>query len=271
MDEPTTPPRKRKRNPRQGKPPAFQFYPADWLSDLRVAAMTWEERGVYIHLLAYCWREGRIPTDPETLGRVLMMDPARVASLWVAIAPCFDADGRNPRLSRERRAQDEYHKSQSANGKRGSDERWRRHGDANGELLAKNSSASASASASAVGGGAGSGTRDGELPLTDTLSAVGGHAVRFDDFWSLWPWKEGRKKAEEAWKKLKPNRELFEIIRAGIESYRQSPRVTKPDAAIMLAATWLNQRRWEDEHSIATSTNWEKTFLAKGETDGEGN
>jgi hypothetical protein len=115
-----------------------------------------------------------------------------------------------------------------------------------------------------LGGGAGSSLRDGELPLTETLSAVGGHAVRFDEFWSLWPWKEGKAKAASAWAKIKPDRALFRLITAGIESYRQSPRVTKPDAAIMLAATWLNQRRWEDEYR-ASPVVWKERFLAKGD------
>ncbi len=37
------------------KPPAFQFYAKDWLSSKTVRAMSFEDRGVYIDLLAMAW------------------------------------------------------------------------------------------------------------------------------------------------------------------------------------------------------------------------
>jgi uncharacterized protein YdaU (DUF1376 family) len=51
--------------------PAFQFYAADYLADENVALMTLEEEGAYIRALAYCWREGSIPSDLEKLSRLL--------------------------------------------------------------------------------------------------------------------------------------------------------------------------------------------------------
>jgi hypothetical protein len=53
------------------KLPSFQFYPADWLADENVTAMTLVEEGAYIRALAYCWREGSIPTDTKTLQKLL--------------------------------------------------------------------------------------------------------------------------------------------------------------------------------------------------------
>lgn len=53
------------------KPPAFQFYPADWLSSQRVQMMTLEEEGAYIRLLCYCWSHGSIPSDPIKIARLL--------------------------------------------------------------------------------------------------------------------------------------------------------------------------------------------------------
>jgi uncharacterized protein YdaU (DUF1376 family) len=52
------------------KPPAFQFYPQDYLASTRVAEMTLEEEGVYIRLLCYCWSAGSIPKDPERCARL---------------------------------------------------------------------------------------------------------------------------------------------------------------------------------------------------------
>ena len=53
------------------KTPAFQFYPADWLSSQRVQMMTLEEEGAYIRLLCYCWNHGSIPSDPELIARLV--------------------------------------------------------------------------------------------------------------------------------------------------------------------------------------------------------
>jgi uncharacterized protein YdaU (DUF1376 family) len=53
------------------KSPAFQFYAAEYLADENVVVMTLEEEGAYIRALSYCWREGSIPADNETLARLL--------------------------------------------------------------------------------------------------------------------------------------------------------------------------------------------------------
>ena len=52
------------------KSPAFQFYAAEYLADEHVELMSLEEEGAYIRLLAYCWREGSIPADVESLSRL---------------------------------------------------------------------------------------------------------------------------------------------------------------------------------------------------------
>jgi uncharacterized protein YdaU (DUF1376 family) len=51
-----------------GKTPAFQFYAADYLADEHVQLMTLEQEGIYIRLLALCWREGSIPSDVNLLS-----------------------------------------------------------------------------------------------------------------------------------------------------------------------------------------------------------
>lgn len=53
------------------KAPAFQFYADTWLGSLRVQLMSLEEEGAYIRCLAYCWRHGSIPADPEMIARLI--------------------------------------------------------------------------------------------------------------------------------------------------------------------------------------------------------
>ena len=52
------------------KPPAFQFYPKDFLSDINVSVMSMEERGIYITLLSHCWLEGWLPNASTKLQRI---------------------------------------------------------------------------------------------------------------------------------------------------------------------------------------------------------
>ena len=40
-----------------GRPPAFQFYPNDWLSSPTILLMTPAQEGAYIRLLCYCWSD----------------------------------------------------------------------------------------------------------------------------------------------------------------------------------------------------------------------
>ena len=82
------------------RPPAFQFYAKDFLSDENVIAMSMENRGIYITMLAMCWIQDGISSDLE------------IVSSWMKssslIARCFyEKDGklRNHRLDEERRKQ----------------------------------------------------------------------------------------------------------------------------------------------------------------------
>lgn len=94
--------------------PAFQFYPGDFQGDENVAAMTFEEVGVYVHLMCYEWREGSLPADLGRLARMLKILPADLTRMWELIGPCFEEHPdlpdrlRHPRLEKERRKQAEY-------------------------------------------------------------------------------------------------------------------------------------------------------------------
>jgi len=101
------------------KSPAFQFYPADWLADGHVAAMSLAERGAYITLLCFYWRERTLPNDPIRLARLVGLSPAQFRKYWPAIAPCFSVDGdtlRQGRLDAERQKQDAFRAGQRQKG-----------------------------------------------------------------------------------------------------------------------------------------------------------
>jgi uncharacterized protein YdaU (DUF1376 family) len=105
--------------------PAFQFYPKDFLSDGKQAAMSLCEVGAYIRLLSTCWLEHSIPDDVTRVARIVGATPREMAKLWPAVRACFQAHPSEPgrlvhgRLDRERAVQAEFRAKQQENGKLG--------------------------------------------------------------------------------------------------------------------------------------------------------
>ena len=73
---------------------------------------------------------------------------------------------------------------------------------------------------------------------------------RFDLFWSSYPRKVGKGAAEKAWRTLKPTAETAEAMLDAIARQRQSRQWRESGGQyIPHPATWLRQRRWEDEQA----------------------
>ena len=70
----------------------------------------------------------------------------------------------------------------------------------------------------------------------------------FSIFWASYPKKVGKGAAEKSWKKIKPTKDLLEKMLNAIETAKQSIQWNKDNGQyIPNPATWLNQKRWEDE------------------------
>lgn len=70
----------------------------------------------------------------------------------------------------------------------------------------------------------------------------------FDQFYRLYPRRQKRPNAETAWKKLKPDAALREILIAALAKHCLRPDWIKDGGQyIPLPASWLNGRCWEDE------------------------
>ncbi len=111
------------------KAPAFQFYPSDFVSDMNVAVMTNQERGCYIMLICFCWKEGSIPNSIKSIAKILRETEQDMMLMWQAISPCFiqSEDGerlRHPRLDAEREKQAAHSAKQSEGGKAAMRKRW---------------------------------------------------------------------------------------------------------------------------------------------------
>ena len=109
------------------KAPGFQFYPGDWLSSSSVRRMTLAERGAYIDLLAYAWRDGGIPEDDAEIARLLQLS----LRSWLKLAPRVRARftiecGRtlqNARQEAERSKQAEWRAKSARGGRKAASQR----------------------------------------------------------------------------------------------------------------------------------------------------
>jgi len=110
-------------NPRNGKAPAYQWYPGDALSDEAMTTMSLEEEGAFRRLLDHHYREHSIPADPEELRRLCKwITPSRFRKLWARVGKCFVPKPGDPsrlvngRAEEQRQSLDEFTANAAAGG-----------------------------------------------------------------------------------------------------------------------------------------------------------
>ncbi len=80
---------------------------------------------------------------------------------------------------------------------------------------------------------------------------------RFRGFWRSYPRKQGKGAAEKAWEKIRPDGKMFEKILSAIDAAKRSMQWRRDNGQyIPNPATWLNQRRWEDELEPVSDGDW---------------
>ena len=92
----------------------------------------------------------------------------------------------------------------------------------------------------------------GEAPAPIRKRAAPKLNGAFVEFWDAYPRKVAKGSAEKAWIKVNPDDALKDEILSAVEAQRGSDDWKKDGGAfIPHPATWLNQRRWEDEQQEA--------------------
>ena len=69
----------------------------------------------------------------------------------------------------------------------------------------------------------------------------------FERFWSIYPIHKSRQSAVKAWDRLKPSGELMRTISKALKRQMATDEQWTRGIGIPYAATYLNQRRWEDD------------------------
>ena len=79
----------------------------------------------------------------------------------------------------------------------------------------------------------------------------------FEKFWTLYPKRTGKGAAEKAWSKIKAPSETLALITTALSWQVKSEQWTKDGGQyIPMPATYLNQRRWEDQPTKSKTPEW---------------
>ncbi len=85
-------------------------------------------------------------------------------------------------------------------------------------------------------------------PRRTTQAAPARLEAGFAQFWQRWPKKEGRERALRVWLKLAPDGDTMQAILDAIPRHQSAKDWPRENWRFCpLPATWLNERRWEDE------------------------
>lgn len=153
-------------------PPAFQFYPKDWI--VKTRAMSLAARGAYVDLLANAWLDRTmaggvpsLPNDEPSLRRIIGATEQEWSAIREELLAKFEAKENrliNPRLVVVADGLSKFLKNQRDKGRAGAKARWspedvRNHGRGNGRDMALQSPVSNLQSSSSL--------RDVDLTTTD--------------------------------------------------------------------------------------------------------
>jgi len=108
---------------KQIKPLAFQFYAKDWLTDIDVRALSYEEKGIYFELLCMSWIQP-LPDDISKLAKILNIAEQSLSDILHFFFIEKDGYFFNEKLEKNRKEKTEYYKKMSEAGKKGNDKRW---------------------------------------------------------------------------------------------------------------------------------------------------
>lgn len=88
---------------------------------------------------------------------------------------------------------------------------------------------------------------------------------RFAAFWAAYPKKVGKGAAEKSFAKYKPDDELTARMIQAVQAARRSDQWQKDGGQyIPNPATWLNQKRWEDEIQPAAAPHYQPSLEDRG-------
>lgn len=92
----------------------------------------------------------------------------------------------------------------------------------------------------------------------------------FEQIWKLYPHKEGKQKALQAYIKARKNGTDKDVIENGVKAYKAYVEAEKTEKRyIKHGSTWFNQQCWNDDYTISKPKNRFNDFEQREYTDAE--
>ena len=256
----------------------MRLYTGDYLRDTR--HLTPAKHGVYILLLMHCWdQKGPVPLDEqEAAGIANCRSADEIDSLRYVLNRYFVRmnDGwYNKRMAAEITAAEHYSHASSEGGKRSGEARRAlsairkasRESHIEGTLKDPSRVVEGASVSPASEERISLGTKEDKRVSTIDRPKTGRSSAReyppgFSEFWTAYPRKQAKDKAYAAWKAIRPDRAVLDVMKAAIARQRTSPDWTK-DAGQFIPhpATWLRGGRWKDEDAAASAPSVAAAFL----------
>tara|TARA_Y100000310_G_scaffold310108_1_gene354974 strand:+ start:273 stop:1067 length:795 start_codon:yes stop_codon:yes gene_type:complete len=221
--------------------PSWQMYPSDWLEDTGLRLCGLAAKGLWVEVLCHAFnaaergilRSRAKQTLSKTLAKLVSEDVSTTEAALkqlIEFRVC-ESDGETYIYSRRMVRDEKQRRSKAEAGSRGGKvsrppSRPRSKSEAKGGSTTPSSSPS-------------------PTPITLKDKDM---AIRFDTFWTYWPKKVNKESARKAWAKISPDERLLETMISSILAFQKTEGWTKDSGRyIPHPATWLNNRRWEDE------------------------
>jgi len=163
--------------------PAFQYYPADLISDPDVMFWDMETVGCYWQMITFLWLNGgEFEFNLENLRKLFRVKRRKKAQLlWEKIKIKFVLENNiviHKRVVKEMQKQEKSRLKRSNAGRKGMDSRWKKDNNVIGSLITKNNSSTSTSTSSST-----------SVNKTPKPPKGADDVVKesFERFWAIWP------------------------------------------------------------------------------------
>jgi hypothetical protein len=245
------------------KNPWVKFYPSDWRSDPRLRMCTVAARGLWIEMLCLMHEanpyghlliEGKAPNDTQ-LAMLAGIQTEQVTNLLGELesAGVFSRSSKGVIYSRRMVRDEKRAKNAQKNGRNGGNPSLCKTKEISGLVNPEDNLEVKAQKPEAI--------YQKDIKEKNTKKE---NPELFDQFWELYPRKDGKGKAREKFKIALSKATPEELMRS-VRKYSQLCSELKPEERQFIPhpATWLHQERWEDERlkeveePVQTEVSWE--------------
>ena len=211
------------------------LYIGDYLAD--TSRLTTEQHGAYLLLLMDYWRSGKLPNNDQVLSQIAKLSPDAWSNARAMLEQFFSIEDGFWVHKRVEQELQQAVDNKTKNHKRAVDA-------ANARWKTQENDATSNANSNAQ-------AMLKQCPSPSPSPTKDIYTEAFNEFWKIYPKREDKKKAAQAFAKVKVP---LETLLTSLKKQIQSKEWFKKEKYefIPLPTTWLNGSRWEDEISQPT-------------------